>query len=333
MSIHLVHSVKLAISSEIAEQLSQKFGIPAQIVQQLAARAAPGLVASIMDRSAIADGARSVYSVIMSPEANAFVVEQLGNVITTTAGLKHLEASGHSLAARATGQRIDALTDAVSAETGVPVQATSALSGMLAAVLFGILKHHFLLAQATVFNLPGVLRDQIGEMRASLSHGVAGALGLGNVDGFVSSIGARLDSVGSMLEAPEEAAVAISPAAAVGGYAPANAPQRVAPVMPPPAIQPVPAVATQAPMRARPRQPAPKRSNKWVWLLFAALAAILALVYYRGFTHKDSVDLDSSVSTPVTTVGQAAPVAGFNEVASAPAQASAPALASSAAPA
>ncbi|WP_250500357.1 OmpA family protein [Caballeronia sp. GAWG1-5s-s] len=307
MSINLVQAVNTAISSEIAEQLSQKFGIPAQIVQQLAARTAPGLVASVMDRSALADGARAVYSVIMSPEANAFVAEQLRNVITTTAGLKHLEASGHLLASRATGQRIDALTDAVSAETGVPVQATSALAGMLSAIMFGILKHHFLLSQANLSQLPGLLRDQIGEMRASLTHNAASAIGVGNVDGFVSSIGARLDAVGSTLDIADEPPVPTAGSASYGSPAPArNTPPVVAPP-PPPAPPVAPAPTMSAPLRAPVRKPAPKRSNKAVWLLFAVLAAILALVYYRGFTHNPNVDLSSNAATtPVATVAQPA---------------------------
>jgi OOP family OmpA-OmpF porin len=65
------------------------------------------------------------------------------------------------------------------------------------------------------------------------------------------------------------------------------------------------------------RKPAPKRSNKWIWVLFAVLAVILALVYYRGFTKSDSVDLSaapaapqvSDVSTPATQPVVDAPVA------------------------
>jgi len=208
---------------------------------------------------------------------------------------------------------------------------------MLSAVLFGILKHHFLLSQASVSNLPGLLRDQIGEMRASLSHGVAGALGLGNVDGFVSSIGARLDAAGATLEVPEEAAA--MPAAqtgAAGGYAPLSAPKPL-PAVPPPPVAAAPApMSASAPLRARAQARPQKSSKKWVWLLFAVLAGILALVYYRGFTQKPSVDLNESAGTPVATVTQPAPeapaqVAAFDDRASAPIAASASAPASTAA--
>ncbi|MDR5775252.1 MULTISPECIES: OmpA family protein [unclassified Caballeronia] len=318
MSINLVQAVRSAITDQIAEQLSQKFGIPAQIVQQLAARAVPGLVASLMERSAFADGANALYTVVMSPDANAFIADQLSNVITTTSGLKHLEASGHLMAARATGQRIDALTDAASIETGVPAQATSALSGMLSAVLFGVLKHYFLLSQVSVHALPALLRDQVAEIRATLSNGIAAAIGLGNTEGFASNIAGRLDAVGATLEPALEPAIATIPATAAIATATPPAPRAIAPIAPAPAPAPTPTPApasTPAPafaaattqMRAPVRKPAPKKSHKWIWLLFAMLAAILAAVYYRGFTNGDKFDLRASTAaSPVTQVTPAA---------------------------
>ena len=50
-------------------------------------------------------------------------------------------------------------------------------------------------------------------------------------------------------------------------------------------------------MRAPVRKPAPRRSNKWIWLLFAVLAAILALVFYYGFTHGDSTKLSAAATS------------------------------------
>ncbi|SAK50477.1 OmpA/MotB domain-containing protein [Caballeronia catudaia] len=306
MSINLVQAVNSAISEHIAEQLSQQFGIPGQIVRQVAARIAPGLVASLMDRATLVPGAQSVYSVIMQPETNAYIADQLPKLIATTGGLKQLEANGHLLAALATGQRVDALTDAVSAETGVPTQATSALAGIVAAVLFGILKRHFLLAQWALSHVPKLLREQIGEINTSMSNAVATAIGVGNTEGFTSCIAPRLDTVASSLEQRVDGDVAVT-----------VAPEPVAPVAAQPAPVAKPAPPPPPPLRAPVRKPAPKRSNKWVWVLFAVLALILALAYYRGFTKSDSVDLSaapaapqvSDVSTPATQPVVDAPVA------------------------
>jgi OmpA-OmpF porin, OOP family len=289
MSINLVQAVNSAVSENIAEQLAQQFGIPGHIVRQIASRTAPGVVAMMMDRASLAPGAHSLFSVMMLPETNAYIVDQLDKLISTTGGLKHLEANGHSLYALASGQRMDSLTDAVSAETGVPTQATSALAGVVTAVLFGIVKRHFLLAQWGLPQLPSLLRDQVGEIKASMSNGVATAIGVSNTEGFTNSIAARLDAVGSVLEERQEAANA-NPALSIEN-------------VPPMAKAGVTAAATTASaksaVQARPpvRKAPPKRSNKWVWLLFAVLAAILALVYYYGFTHTDSVNLNPPVAT------------------------------------
>ncbi|WP_250514802.1 OmpA family protein [Caballeronia sp. INDeC2] len=294
MSINLVQAVNAAISEHIAEQLSQQFGIPGQIVRQLVTRIAPGMVASLMDRATLVPGSQSVYAVIMQQETNAHIADHLSKLIATTGGLKQLEANGHALAALATGQRVDALSDAVSAETGVPTQATSALAGIVAAVLFGIMKRHFLLAQWGLPQVPKLLRDQVGEINTSMSNAVATAIGVGNTEGFTSCITPRLDTVASSLEPRIDADVALATAVAPAAVVQTPPPAQAAPVSK--AAPPAP-----PPMRAPVRKPAPKRSNKWIWLLFALLAAILALVYYRGFTHGGSVDLSAAPATQQVT--------------------------------
>lgn len=295
MSINLVQTVNSAISDKITEQLSQQFGIPGNIVRQVAARIVPGIVASLMDRTTLVPSSQAVFSVIMQPETNAHIADQLSKLIATTGGLKQLETNGHMLAALATGQRVDALTDAVSAETGVPTQATSALAGIVAAVLFGIMKRHFLLAQWGLPQLPGLLREQVPEINASMSNAVASAIGVGNTEGFTSCITARLDAVASSLEQRADADVAVAAAPEPAPRTFMETAPAARPVTPAPAPAPTP--AAPPPMRAPVRKPAPKRSNKWIWLLFAVLAAILALVFYYGFTHGDSTRLSEATTS------------------------------------
>ncbi|KND60740.1 OmpA domain protein [Candidatus Burkholderia verschuerenii] len=332
MSINLVQAVNTAMTESIAEQLAQQFGIPGNIVRQLASRTAPGLVAALMDRASLAQGARQLHSVIMLPETNAYIVDQLDKLISTTGGLKHLESSGHALAAEATGKRMDLLTDAVSVETGVPTQATSALAGVAAAVLFGVIKRYFLLAQWGLPQLPPLLREQVPEMRTSLSNGVATAIGIGNADGFTNSIGTRLDAVASTLAEREE--VDALATAAVGESVARSTPVHASSVAPaaPAARSPAAAAPTRAPVRS---SASPKKSNKWIWLLFAVLAGILALVYYHGFTNSNSVDLNQTATTsPTASVEKQASSVDAPLVASIATEASAPvAQAASATPA
>jgi OmpA-OmpF porin, OOP family len=297
MSINLVHAVNAAMTDNIAEQLSRQFGIPVQFVRQVALRVTPGLVAALMDRASLAAGARSLYSVVMLPDTNAYIVDQFDKMISTTGGLKHLESTGHSLAALATGQRMDLLTDAVATETGVPTQATSALAGIVAAALFGIVKRHALLAQWNAAQLPGLLRAQVEEVKASLTNGVAAAIGVGNTEGFASNIGARLDSVSAAMMAQEPDGA--SSAHASGGAMHVST-MHASTTASAPAASAAP-VAKPAPanLRAPSRPPVERRSKSWIWALFAVLAVILGFVYYQGFTHQNALSLDQSSAAPV----------------------------------
>ncbi len=264
MSINLVHAVNAAVTEDIAEQLAQQFGIPANILRQLVAPITLALMATLVDRASLTLSARQLY---FDHHAARNQCLYRGSVrqddLETTGELKHLEGNGHQLATEATGKRIDFLTDAVSSETGVPSQATSALAGIVAAVLFGIVKRHFLLAQWGLPQLPLMLHEQVGDIKVSLSNAVAAAIGVGNTDNFTHSVGARLGALVSALAEREEAQM--PPALFV---ADAGANSEFAAVSP---------VAASRPLTAPVRKAAPaKRSNKAIWMLFAVLAAILA---------------------------------------------------------
>ncbi len=182
-----------------------------------------------------------------------------------------------------------ALTDTVSAETGVPTQATSALAGVVAATLFSIVKRHFLLAQCGMPQLPMLLRDQVAEIKASLSNGVATAIGVGNTEGFTNSIQCTA-GCGEF-----RARRAAGRGDALFGHcrrfrrASAHSRRRACFRCRPTGES----AGSLVPARASVRKPAPKRSNKWIWLLFTVLAAILGFEYYHGFTHGDSVSLNA----------------------------------------
>ncbi len=209
MSINLVQAVNSVMSDSIAEQLSQQFGISAQIVRQLAARITLGIVASLMDRASLVPGARTLFTVVMQPESNAYIVDQFDKLISTTGGLKHLEVSGHTLAASATGRRLDALTDAVSARN------QRADSGHIRACVHRVgraVRHHrhLLLAQWSQPQLPKLLSDQVAKIRTSLTNHVATVIGVGHTDNFAHSVSARLDAVSATLIEHEEAEAAVA---------------------------------------------------------------------------------------------------------------------------
>ncbi|SAK40106.1 OmpA/MotB domain-containing protein [Caballeronia glebae] len=332
MSINLVQAVHAAFPENVLEQLSRQFGISGQVLRQLVGRFGPGLVASLMDRATLVPGSQAVYTVIMQPETNAYIADQLPKLIATTGGLKQLEATGHALAALATGQRVDALADTVSTETGVPTQATAAFAGIVAAVLFGVMKRHFLLAQWGLPQVPTLMREQVGEIHASMSNAIAAAIGVGNTEGFTTGITPRLDAVVASLapRADGDIAEAARPEPVVKASmqtAPVSEPPPLSPALSPPPLVP--------PMRAPVRKPSRNRSNKWIWLLFALLAAILGLVYYRGFTHDASAQPGAApvapeVATPPAPAPASSAMPSSTPIITEPAQPASPVVTASA---
>ena len=292
MSTPIVQIVQAALAGGVGKRLSEQFGVPPEIVAQVGAQVTPALLGSLMNKAVMPEGAHALFAIIMSTESNPRIGEQLPGLIASTGGLKKLEAEGHALANAGAAQRFDTLTDQIAAQTGVPTQATHALAGVAAATLFGMLKRHFLLSQGKVAELPQLLADQLPEVVPYLTEGIAIALGAGNAAGFAGTMPARLKASGARLAASPDANAETGPAA-----------------MPDAAKPPGTPVPKRLPVKAA--APA-KRASKWWWLLFAILAAILALAFGREYQQRNA----STASLPAPQP-QAQPEAAAAQVASA----------------
>jgi outer membrane protein OmpA-like peptidoglycan-associated protein/uncharacterized protein YidB (DUF937 family) len=279
MSINVIQLIQSALSDTVVRQLSGRFGLPADATEKVIAAAAPSLVAALMQKGATLDGARSLFTAIMAPEVNAHIGEQLPQLLATTAGLSQLEGAGRHLLERVTDRRIDALSDTVSAQTGVPAQSTHALTGIVGATVFGVLKRHFLNAQGSVGQLPTLLGHQLPAIAPYLNDGLLSALGLGGVATFMGTVLSQLKAVSAHIEHP------VAPATPVAASAPA--------------AQATPRVPVDAVLRDEPR------SHKWLWWLLAAIAAVLAFLFLRGCQHEQSAD----VAAPAAVAASAPSVA------------------------
>lgn len=292
MSINVIQLMQSALTDSVVRQLSPRFGLPAEATEKAIGAAAPALVAALMHKGATLDGARSLFAAIMAPDVNAHIGEQLPQLLATTGGLSELEAIGRQLLTHVTDRPVDNLSDAVAAQTGVPVQSAHALTGIVGAILFGVLKRHFLDGQGRVGQLPTLLGHQLPVITPYLNDGLLSVLGLGGVGAFVGSVLPQLKAVSAHIENP------VAPATPV-----------VSPVHATPAG---PRVPVDAVVREE------RRSHTWLWWLLAAIAAVLAFLFLRGCQHEQGAD----------TVAPAAQEASAPVVAeaSAPAAASAPAV-------
>jgi outer membrane protein OmpA-like peptidoglycan-associated protein len=173
MSINVIQLVQGALTESVLQQLATKLGVAPEAAKRVVGLVAPALVGSLMSKAASPEGARGLFASIMSADSNSNIVEALPQLIHGD-GLQSLLAAGTRLAgAVASDDRISALTHTVASQTGVSTGSTSALTGIVTTMLFGVLKHYFTKNTGSVGALPTLLGHQLPTVKASLNDGGA----------------------------------------------------------------------------------------------------------------------------------------------------------------
>ena len=288
----LARAVTSTFSQPVLDQLAGKFGLSPEILLAVIAHASPVLVISWMASASTGNGAIALFSAVMSSDTNARIAEQMPELVKTTDASKEAEMSGNVLASRATGRSIAVLSDHVSTQTGVPTQATHALTGLVSATLFGVLKHHVLLEQGTLEQLPAFLADQWPVVAGYLNDSLAAALGFGSADEFANAIPGQLRVLSTTLI--QQATSGLS---AAGTDTPRVA-QKV----------------INSPAQS------PSRKNRWIWALFGVLTVVLGGVVAYAWVHPAKPDPDSAdTATPGASVAASAAAPASGSPASTPA--------------
>jgi hypothetical protein len=326
-SIDLVQSIGDAFPLAVRERLSGKIGLSVDIVQRVIAKAVPALVISSIAQAATPEGATRLFSVMVSALANARIGEQFGGLISSTAGLMDIERAGDALVAQATDRGIASLSDPIATECGVPEQAAYVLTAVAASVLFGLLRRHVLLEQLAVVHVPALFSAQVRSVAPHVTDRVAAAVGAGNARSFIDSIAARLDAAGDALRdgafVPGALARAGNPGVQATGAKVRGARARSA------AMDADDSVAL-APQRVT--KPTPRRVRRAIWLLYAALAGVLAFLFIqRQWTDMRGTAAASLIDGVLAVASSAAPSGSSAAAAATSAQAAMTVPASSAA--
>ncbi|WP_175948714.1 hypothetical protein [Burkholderia pyrrocinia] len=201
-TINLVQAVSGTFDQAVTGQLSARIGLGSDVTRHIIERGAAVVVAALMGYCATSQDCASAFSSVMSVESDARIGEQLHGLLTDSSSLKDLEAAGDALSKRAMQCRIGALSDPISSMTGVPMQAAHVLVGLSAIVMFGVLKRHLLVDQASVADFAHLLARQIPSVAPFMTDSIAHALGFANTSGFA-------DAVETRLVAPKQASVGL----------------------------------------------------------------------------------------------------------------------------
>ncbi|MBN3751307.1 OmpA family protein [Paraburkholderia sp. Tr-20389] len=285
MSINVFKLLETVLNEDVVRNLATAVGLSPDLTRKVTDTAAPALIAAIMHRGSTPDGARSLFSTIQSPDVDAHIGKQLPYLLGSTTDLARLEATGRGLLQKITGDRIGALAEAVSSQTGASPLTSLSLCSVVGATLMGILKQHFATSQGLVGQLPTLLGHQAPTVNARLTDRIADALGLGSAAMFGSATLAKLKDVSAHFDHP-------------------------APTMRPVSVPVSPLAADQPTL-------APRRKHGWLWWVLALVVAALAWLLLRSCSTHEQV-----AQTPAHDSAAAAPAA--EQTASAPA-ASAPA--------
>ncbi|MDF3084886.1 OmpA family protein [Burkholderia sola] len=191
-----MQALELCADDRVLQRIADRTGLPAHVVAHVFRCAGPALVAAFAVRAAHGCGdTQAVFDALMSSDSNARIGSECAHLVETTAGLKDFEHQGHMLATRATDIPVAALSDHVAVRTGVPTQPASVLCSMAAAMLAGLIKHHVLLEQGDVTQLPGLLASQLPSVASGMEDGVATLFGYPNVLALVDTVAVRLATV------------------------------------------------------------------------------------------------------------------------------------------
>ncbi|WP_028221849.1 OmpA family protein [Paraburkholderia oxyphila] len=279
MSINVFQLLETVLSDDVVRTLAGRFGLTPDLTRKVTSAAAPAIVAAIMHRGSTPEGARGLFSAIMSPDVNALIGKQLPEMLSSTSGLSQLETAGRELVQKAAGVNVGALADAVAAQTGAAQSTAFSLTGVVGAAVMGILKHHFTGSQGAVGQLPTLLGHQLSSVNASLTDRLAQAVGLGTAASFAGSILTRLKDVSVHLDHPQ------------------------------PAVRPIPAAVPPQTAATPPIEPE-KRGHSWLWWLLAAIALIIAFFALRSCQRDDAAeDTQASAASAASAVAPAAQAA------------------------
>ncbi|WP_231337403.1 hypothetical protein [Paraburkholderia sprentiae] len=177
--------------------------MPAAAIGDVFSRAGSMLIAALAARASQGrEDTVMVFGALMSRDINPRIGDECAKRVDTTGQLKELEHAGFALVARATGKDAAVLSDRVSAQIGVPAQATCALTCICAAILGGLIKHHVLIEQGDISELPGLFASQLATIGDHLNEASIDALGYPqpNVNAFLDTLSVRLAAVAADFE-------------------------------------------------------------------------------------------------------------------------------------
>lgn len=194
MSLNLLQLTQSALGGTVMQLVSAHFGIDEYKAKAAFDTLVPTLIGSLLKKADTPDGARALYSSIMSPKVDANIGSNLAAAFNYPTAMGNLTKNGGDQAAGLLGDKVEDVMKAAAQHTGLAADAVTSLTGVASATLFGLFKNYLQASKGGQHALISALEHQLPFIQGVLPESVWAALGLGSVEAFFGGIGAKLKS-------------------------------------------------------------------------------------------------------------------------------------------
>src|SRR5438046_2082302 len=168
MSLNLLQLTQSALGGQVIQLVCTRFGIDASKAHTVFDTILPTLIGSLVKKADTADGARALFSSIMSSKVDANIGSNLANVVNNPAALSNLTKIGADQVTGLLGDKAEDVTKAVAQHTGMAAGTVASMTNVAAATLFGLIKNHLQTSEGQQHTLISTLAHQLPFIQGKL---------------------------------------------------------------------------------------------------------------------------------------------------------------------
>ena len=174
----LLELVKDSLTPDVVRKVSNLVTETAPATESALGRAAPAVLAAVMNTASTPGGADRMRSLITEGGWGADLLNNLGSRLGGGGGTSSLLSSGAQLVASLVGGKADSLTDLIASSAGVQRGSATTIMSLVAPIVMSVLGKQMTSRGLGASGLSTLLAGERGSLMAALPAGMSGLLGV-----------------------------------------------------------------------------------------------------------------------------------------------------------
>ncbi len=187
MAFNLVDLVKDQVGSAVMNQLGSALGGNSDVTEKAVGGAIPSILQGLMGSASTSSGAESLFKAVQDQDDG--ILSNLGDLIGGGADSPFASAGSGVLSSLLGGGALGNLASAVAGFSGLGKSSSNSLMGLLAPIIFSVIKRKVLGGGLNAASLASMMMGQKDNIAAAMPAGLSEQL---NSSGFLDSIGDTL---------------------------------------------------------------------------------------------------------------------------------------------